>query len=84
MFANFNLFPNPSKGIITVSFDLQSSNKVLVELFDIRGRKIKGTEYKVSGATFTKTLNYQSVAKGLYILKIKNGQNRISNKIIID
>ncbi len=84
LFTNFNLYPNPSKGIITVSFDLQSSDKVFVELFDIRGRKIKGTEYNETGATFTKTLNYQSVAKGLYILKIKNGQNRISKKIIID
>ncbi|WP_347173664.1 zinc-dependent metalloprotease [Polaribacter uvawellassae] len=84
LFTNFNLYPNPSKGIITVSFDLQSSDKVLVELFDIRGRKINGTVYEASGSTFTKTLNYQSVAKGLYILKIENGQNHISKKIVID
>lgn len=84
LFANFNIYPNPSKGLITVSFDVGSSNDVLIELFDIRGRKINRSEFKASGSTFNKELNYQSIAKGLYILKIENGQNRISKKIIID
>jgi hypothetical protein len=83
-FANFKLYPNPSKGLITINFDVFSSDEVLIELFDIRGRKIKQSEFKVSGTTFSTSLNYQSVAKGLYILKIKNGQNRISKKIVID
>ncbi len=84
LFTNFKLFPNPSNGMITVSFDVESSNDVNIELFDIRGRKIKSSAFKVSGNTFSKALNYQSVAKGLYIVKIKNGNNRISKKIVID
>ena len=84
LFANFNLYPNPSKGLITVNFDVFSSDEVLIELFDIRGRKISQSKFKVSGTLFNESLDYQSVAKGLYILKIKNGQNRISKKIIID
>ena len=84
LFANFNLYPNPSKGLITVNFDVFSSDEVLIELFDIRGRKISQSEFKVSGTIFNESLDYQLVAKGLYILKIKNGQNRISKKIIID
>ena len=84
LFANFNLYPNPTKGIIMVSFDLQSSDDVNIELFDIRGRKIIKSTFQASGTKFSKSLNYQSVAKGLYILKIENGQNRISKKIVID
>ena len=84
LFANFKLYPNPSKGMITVSFDLESSRDVNIELYDIRGRKIRTSEFKVSGTMFSKALNYQSVAKGLYIMKIKNGQKRISKKIVID
>ena len=84
LFTNFKLYPNPSNGMITVSFDLESSEAVNIELYDIRGRKIKASEFKVSGTMFSKVLHYQSVAKGLYILKIKNGPNRISRKIAID
>jgi len=83
LFSNFKLFPNPSNGMITVSFDLQSSD-VNIELFDLRGRKIKTSEFKAIDTSFSKALNYQSVAKGLYILKIANGNNRISKKIVID
>ncbi len=84
LFANFMLYPNPSKGLVNVSFDVFSSDEVLIELFDIRGRKISQSEFRVSGTTFNESLNYDSVAKGLYILKIKNGQNRVSKKILIE
>ena len=84
LFTNFKLFPNPSKGLITVSFDAAFSDDVYIDLFDIKGRKIKTSAFKNVGTTFSKSLNYDSVAKGLYILKIKNGQNQIARKILIE
>jgi len=85
LFTNFKVYPNPSKGNVTVSFDLKSSNnKVALQLFDIRGRLIHEKQYEVSSTKFVKELNYQSVAKGLYVLKVENGSNRVSRKILIE
>lgn len=85
LFTDFNVYPNPSKGNITVSFDIKSSkDKVVLKLFDIRGRMIDKKEYKITSSQFKKELDYQAIAKGLYILKIENGENRISKKILID
>jgi len=85
LFTNFNVFPNPSKGNVTVSFDLRSSNnRVVLQLFDIRGRLIHEKKYNISSTKFTKELNYQAVAKGLYVLKVENGSHRISKKILIE
>ncbi len=85
LFTNFKVYPNPSKGNVTISFDLKSSNnRVALKLFDIRGRLIREDQYEVSATKFTKELSYQSVAKGLYILKVENGGNRISKKILIE
>lgn len=83
-FANLSVYPNPSKGKISVNFVMNSSDEVLIELFDLRGRKIQESNFQELGTNFSRELNYQSVAKGLYILKIENGQNRISKKVIID
>ena len=83
-FVNFSLYPNPSKGIVNINFDLFSSDKVVVNLFDVKGRKISESEYVASGTTFSTSLNYQSVATGLYVLKIKNGAYQISRKIVIN
>ena len=85
LFSNFKVFPNPSKGNVTISFDIKSSNnKVALKLFDVRGRLIRESQYQVSSTKFSKELNYQSIAKGLYVLKIENGANRISKKILIE
>ena len=46
LFTNFKVFPNPSKGNITIKFDMKSStNKVVLQLFDIRGRMISESNY---------------------------------------
>ena len=83
--ANFRVYPNPSKGNVTVSFDVKSlNNTVVLQLFDIRGRKITEKLYEVSSTKFSEEVNYQSIAKGLYILKVKSGANRISKKILIE
>jgi hypothetical protein len=83
--TNFKVYPNPSKGNITVSFDVKSlNNTVVLQLFDIRGRKVAEKRYEVTSTKFTEKVNYQSIAKGLYVLKVKSGVNRISKKILIE
>jgi hypothetical protein len=83
-FANFNLFPNPSKGKITVKFDVKSSDEIHIQLFDIRGRRIYVKEFPNVIGQFSKELDYSSIVKGLYILKVSNGLKRISKKIFIE
>ena len=61
-----------------------STNKVVLQLFDIRGRMISESKYTSNATTFEKELNYRNVAKGLYVLKVENGVHRISKKILIE
>jgi hypothetical protein len=85
LFANFKVYPNPSKGKSMISFDMKSSNNtVVLQLIDLRGRKIIEKQYKVSSTKFTEEINFQSIAKGLYLLKVKNGLTRITKKILIE
>ncbi|NVK52424.1 MAG: T9SS type A sorting domain-containing protein [Flavobacteriaceae bacterium] len=85
LFANFSIYPNPSNGNITVSFDSNSSNKAVgIQLFDISGRLIDNKMFTLHSSTFKQELNYQSLAKGLYVLKVNNGQGKVSKKILID
>ena len=85
VFSNFKVYPNPSKGKVFVSFDIKSLAKnVVLQLFDIRGRKVGEKIFTVDSAKFEKELNYQNFAKGLYILKVENGTNRVSKKILLE
>ncbi len=84
-FSNFKLYPNPSKGNISIRFDLKSStNSVVVQLFDIRGRKVNEKVFEAVSGKFEEDLNYQKIAKGLYVLKVANGMHKISKKILVE
>jgi hypothetical protein len=84
LFANFKMYPNPSKGKVQLTFDVISSEDVHIQLFDIRGRLIDAKRFSVSSNTFQQELNYTSVSKGIYILKVNNGNYNTSKKIVIE
>lgn len=48
---SINAFPNPFRNDLTVSFTLESSGTVLLELFDLQGRKVAGIKGKEHLAT---------------------------------
>lgn len=83
-FANFNLFPNPSKGKITIKFDVKSGGEINIQLFDIRGRGVHVKRFLNINGQFSKELDYSNIAKGLYILKVSDGLKKISKKILIE
>ena len=83
-FSNFSVYPNPSNGRVTLSFDVISTDKVTVQLFDIRGRLIDEQQYLNTPNAFSKTLNYEKVVSGLYVLHIKNGTKSSTRKLLIN
>jgi len=83
LFANFKVYPNPSKGKITVSFDVVSTDKVTVQLVDLLGRLVDERVYVNTETTFLEEINYDKVTSGLYLLHIKNGAKKSTKKLII-
>jgi hypothetical protein len=83
-FANFKIYPNPSKGKITISFDVVSTDKVTVQLVDLLGRLVDERVYVNTATTFSEEINYDNVTSGLYLLHIKNGVKKSTKKLIIN
>ncbi|WP_225034758.1 endonuclease [Winogradskyella sp. SM1960] len=69
------LFPNPVKNNLTI--DLKSNVDTNIEIFDILGKRVlKNTISKTS------TLNLQALNKGIYIVKITQGNSKITRKLV--
>jgi hypothetical protein len=80
--TGFEIYPNPTSGIFNVSF-ISSSNEVSIALYDVIGRKIsEKTEDTANNAPFNKELDYQYLPKGIYFIKITDG-DLISTKRLI-
>ncbi|MFT6959181.1 MAG: hypothetical protein ACJA17_000269 [Polaribacter sp.] len=82
-FEGFNLFPNPTKGAFTLNFKLVNTDKVSVQLYDVRGRLITEKNYYNSAADFSEKIFFESASSGLYLLKVTNGNKQTTKKLMI-
>jgi hypothetical protein len=81
-FDNFVMYPNPSNGSLTMSFN--TSNDVNVNLYDIRGRDVLNKNFKAQGSTFNQTLNLSALSTGVYVVKVNSGSNTMFRKLVIN
>ncbi len=82
-FSGFNLYPNPSKGTFNLNFDVVNTEKVVVQLFDIRGRLIGEKNFLDTNTRFSESISFQRAAAGLYLVKITNGNKQTTRKLVI-
>ncbi len=71
--SGINVYPNPSKDIIIISWQANHSEEYLIELFDLNGKNSL-TENLPNSIT-EKQINLSNYAEGIYLLKIKNITN---------
>ena len=77
-------FPNPFTGQSYVQVNLSSGNNLSLDVFNITGQKVaeKQYGYRTSG-THSLTLDAENLPSGIYFYTIKNGQEKITRKMVI-
>ncbi len=82
-----SVFPNPAKDLVNLSYEMKTSGKVIVELFDMTGKKVStlSSETQQQGKhELHITLNRFGIAPGNYFLKISAGDQSSARKLIIE
>ncbi|MEY2922441.1 MAG: hypothetical protein RL108_1067, partial [Bacteroidota bacterium] len=82
-FANFSIYPNPNRGNFNVRFDSTSSNDISIVVNDIRGRSIFEKQYSNTGL-FDQNLQLNNVEAGVYLVTVKDGDQKIVKRIVIE
>lgn len=72
------VYPNPCSGVFNI--EMNSIEKVGIDVYDILGKKVKSFEH----IGFRSTLDLTSSPKGMYMLRIISGEQVISKKIILE
>ena len=88
-YALYQNYPNPFNPKSTIRYDLPKQSNVILEIFDITGRKIK-TLINQSQSAGEKSVTWdsrndfgQKVASGLYIYKLVAGEYVKSRKMLL-
>jgi hypothetical protein len=83
VFNGFNLYPNPTRGAFKLNFEVVNTDKVSVQLFDVRGRLIGEKKYLNTNTVFSESIVFEKASSGLYLLKVTNGYKQTTRKLII-
>lgn len=81
-FERLLLFPNPNNGSFTLEIQSDTSNKVSINIYDIRGRKIHKQAY-TNSANFKQVIELENIESGLYLITVSDGQRKTTKRIII-
>jgi len=76
-------WPNPVSNKLKIQFRNSDINKVSIGLFDLQGRQILKSFEKPKTNIFTKEINLQNIASGIYLLTIQQGNKRTTKKIVV-
>lgn len=82
--TSVNVYPNPSKDLVNIDFNLINNNHAKISLIDITGKTLKVAESN----TFTKganhfTLNTNDINFGLYFIKIETLESAKTVRLVI-
>ncbi|WP_051200100.1 alkaline phosphatase PhoX [Flavobacterium subsaxonicum] len=80
---NVTLYPNPTKGNITVELNEEAGQKVVVEVYDFLGRKVYNTENQTTGAGQKIELNLANLmGDQVFFIKLNVGDKSGSYKLV--
>ena len=81
--SDLNFYPNPNNGQFKLNFNLSDKGNTGVSIFDLNGKEIYNEQLNDFSGSYSKDLNLQSQPKGVYILKITQGDKMLSKKLVI-
>lgn len=77
---SFEIFPNPSTGVINIGIG-RIDSAYSIEVFTVDGKRVFVGYYQVEDSLMT--IDLSRVAKGIYYVKLTNGDLQFQEKIVI-
>lgn len=77
-------YPNPFNPSTNIEFSVPSSGQVVLEIYDINGRKIQElVNESLSAGSYTATFDASSLASGLYLYRLRTAANVLTRKMTL-
>jgi len=77
------IYPNPTYGFITMSFELKRADQIVVKLLDLSGKEIKTILPAYFGSSLKVKEDLSMLQPGIYIMNIRIGDADRTTKIVI-
>ena len=81
---DLTVFPNPSSGVVTVSFKLSKATKVVFGVYTIDGKLMSSNVMGLGAGTHRHVWQDENTKKGTYLIQIQAEGEKISKPLIIE
>ncbi len=83
--AGFELYPNPTKGMVTIKGTAIDSKQVSISFYNMLGQLIASEKIEVRNGTMLREFDWSAFAKGVYEVRIETDNKKtISTKMILE
>ncbi|HNP32170.1 MAG TPA: zinc-dependent metalloprotease [Flavobacterium sp.] len=80
--AQFNIYPNPSKGSFNIAFK-DFSTSYSVEVFDVTGKTIYENNFDQS-SDLVQSINLDHPSSGVYFINVKSDRGIVTKKLVVE
>ncbi len=81
--ANVRVFPNPAQETVQVQFRLSAAGASVIELYDLRGRRLRQVAADAAPGDNNVTVNLRGLAAGAYLLRLRSPEGEYTEKISV-
>lgn len=83
--GSFNVFPNPTSGIVEVQFQTPATQnqEVTLKITDMLGRTLRQNELGAFSGNYNDSFNLREFGAGVYLMQLQVGDKLLSKKIIV-
>ena len=78
------LYPVPASSAITISFDASTAGKGTVTIVNQLGQEVYNQQVDITSGSNLNNIDVSKLTSGVYLLKLKSGDNTQSSKLIIN
>lgn len=82
-FNALTMSPNPTNGMVNVSFELAKNEEVTLSVFDLAGKMIASQQNTLLTGTHTLNINMANESAGIYIVNIRTASSQKSLRLTV-
>ncbi len=80
---SFRVFPNPVSDQATITFDVQQDQEVRLSVTDLTGRVVL-MQQTLASTSNQLPLDLSSLPRGLYFVRMENGREQFTQKVVLE
>jgi len=79
----FKIFPNPSNGISTITFEDTTRGELSMEIYDLQGKRIYEAEKINFEGLYEGQINISNQPSGIYLIEMSIGDKKYTKELVV-